>query len=165
MCLNEQLLSVSMSKHFLMLNIPYPGYPVSQSGQEVLGSQPAVSQQHWRFSPPPYQLHHCYLSGYPQGLPMPPTCFLHFTSTPTFPVYSLHPHRCLQCTMVRSGSRSLNPTPGSSTAWASTGQHLPAPGPLPHNGWWTGADSRAGATPGFPSDQLSPEVDQQPRRT
>jgi len=135
-----------------------PGHPVSQPEQEVLRSQPAVSQQHWRFSPPPHKLHHRYLSGHPQGLPVPPPCLLH--PTPTSPVHPLPPHCCLQCTMVRSGSRSVKPT-----AWASTGQHLPAAGPLPRHGWWAGPDSRSGAAPGFPSDQLSPEVRQQPGRT
>lgn len=142
-----------------------PGYPVSQSGQEVLCSQPAVYQQHWRFSPPPDKPHHRYLSGHPQGFPVPLPCLLHSTSTPASPVHSLRPHRRLQRAMVWSGSRPVNPTPGSSTAWASTCQHLPAPGPLSRYGWWTGPDSRAGTAPGFPSDQHSAEVSQQPRRT
>lgn len=149
----------------LSLSVKYPGYPVSQSGQEVLCSRPAVYQQHWRFSPPPYKPHHCYLSGRPQGLPVPLPRLLRSTSTPTSPVHPLHPHCRLQCTMVRSGSRPVNPTPGPSTAWASTGQHLPAPGPLPCHGRWAGPDSWAGAAPGFPSDQHSAEVCQQPRRT
>lgn len=157
---------VSMNKLFSSCKISTsPGYPVCQSGQEVLCSQPAVYQQHWRFSPPPYKPHHRYLSGRPQGLLVPPPCLLHSTPTPTPPVHPLHPHLRLQRTMVRSSSRPLNPTPGPSTAWASAGQHLPAPGSLPHHGWWTGPDSRAGTAPGFPSDQRSAEVSQQPRRT
>lgn len=124
-----------------------------------------MCQQHWRFSPPPYKPHHCYLSGCPQGLPVPPPCLLHSCSTPTSPVHPLRPHCCLQRTMVWSSSRPIDPTPGPSTARASTCQHLPAPGPLPHHGRWTGSDSRAGASPGFPSDQRSAEVSQQPRRT
>lgn len=124
-----------------------------------------MCQHHWRFSPPPYKPHHCYLSGCPQGLPGPPPCLLHSTSTPASPVHPLHPHRCLQCTMVWPSSRHINPTPGPSTARASTCQHLPAPEPLPRHGRWTGPGSQAGASPGFSSDQCSAEVSQQPRRT
>lgn len=67
--------------------------------------------------------------------------------------------------MVWSGSRPADSTPGPCTARASTCQHLPAPGPLPHHGRGTGPDSRAGAAAGFAPDQRSAEVSQQPRRT
>lgn len=139
-----------------------PGYSVSQSGQEILSSQSAVSQQHRRLCPPPHKPHHCYLSGRPQGLPVPPPCLLYPTPTPTTPVHPLHPDCCLQRTVVWSCPWFVKPTPGSSSAWASTGQHLPAPGSLPHP---AGPDSRAGPAPGFPSIQCPAEVSQQPRRT
>lgn len=142
-----------------------PGYPVSQSGQEVLCSEPAVCQQHWRFGPPPNKPHHGYLSGCPQGLPVPPPRLLRSTSTPTSPVHPLRPYRCLQCTMVRPSSRHINPTSGPSTTRASTCEHLPAPEPLPCHGRWTGPDPQTGSSPGFSSDQRSAEVSQQPRRT
>lgn len=148
-----------------MVYLFHPGHPVSQSGQEVLCSEPTVCQQHRRLRPPSNKPHHCYLSGCPQGLPLPPSCLFHSTSTPTSPVHPLHPHRCLQCSMVRSSSQPVHPTPGSCAAGASACQHLAAPGPLPCHSWGAGADSRAGASPGFPSGQRSAEVSQQPRRT
>lgn len=142
-----------------------PGHPVSQSGQEVLCSEPTVCQQHRRLRPPSNKPHHRYLSGCPQGLPLPPSCLFHSTSIPTSPVHPLHPHCCLQRSMVWSSSQHVHPTPGSCTAGASACQHLAAPGPLPCHSWGTGPDSRAGASPGFPSGQRSAEVSQQPRRT
>lgn len=122
-------------------------------------------QQHRRLSPPPFKPHHRYLSGRPQGLPVPSPCLLHSTSAPASPVHPLCPHPRLQRTMVRSGSRPADSAPGPCTARASTCQHLPAPGPLPHHGRGTGPDSRAGAAAGFTPDQRSAEVSQQPRRT
>lgn len=139
-----------------------PGRPVSQSGQEVLRSQPAVSQQPRRFSPPPRKLHHRYLSGHPQGVPVSPARLLR--PAPTSPVHPLHPLTRLQCTMVRSGSRPVE-SGSAAAARPPAGQHLPDAGPLPHRRWWTGPDPRAGAPPGLPPEQLSPEVSQQPRRT
>lgn len=136
------------------------GYPVSQSGSEVLCSKPAVRQQHRRLSPTTYKRHCRSFFSCAQGLPVPPSCFLHSTSTPASPVHPLHSHCCLQCTMVRSCPRTVGPTAESHAAWTPARQHLPALGPLPSHTWWTGPNSRAG----FPSDQHSAEICQQPRR-
>lgn len=122
-----------------------------------------MRQQHWRFSPPPYKLHRCYLSGCPQRLLVSPCCLLQSTSAS--PLHPLHTRHCLQCTVVRSSSRPVSPTANPSTAWASTCQHLSATGALPCNRRWTGPDSWTGPTPGFPSDQCSAKVSQQPRWT
>lgn len=135
-----------------------PGYPVSQSGEEVLCSKPAVCQQHRRLRPAPDQ-RHCFFSC-AHGLPVPPSCFLHSTSTPAAPVHPLHSHCCLQRTMVWSCSRSVGPAAESGAAWSPARQQLPAPGPLPSHAGSPGPDSRAGV----PSDQHSAEICQQPRR-
>lgn len=118
-----------------------------------------MRQQHRRLSPAAHQ-HRCrdLLSRAPR-LPVPPSCFLHSASSPAFPVHPLHSHRCLQRTVVWSRSRAVGPTAESHPRTPAR-QHLPALGPLPSHTRWTGPDSRAG----FPSDQHSAEVCQQPRR-
>lgn len=98
--LHRELKSNYLREKCLSLNFEWrfsspAGYPVSQSGQEVLRSQPAVSQQHRWFSPHPNKLQHRYLSGCPKGLFMPPSCLLHSTPTPASPVHPLHPNCCL----------------------------------------------------------------------
>lgn len=136
------------------------GYPVSQSGQEVLCSRPAVCQQHRRLSPPPHQCRCRYFLSRAQGLPVPPSCFLHSASTPASPVHPLHSRCCLQRTMVRSCSRTVGPAAEPRAARTPACQHLPALGPLPGHPWRTGPNSRAG----FPSDQHPAEICQQPGR-
>lgn len=118
-----------------------------------------MCQQHRGLSPATYK-HHCrYFFSCAQGFPVPLSCLLHSTSAPASPV-PLHSHCCLQCTVVWSCSRTVSPTAESHAGWTPARQHLPALGPLPSRAWWTGPDSRAG----FPSDQHSAEICQQPRR-
>lgn len=120
-----------------------------------------MCQQHWRLSPNTYKRHCRYFSSCAQGLPVPPSFFLHSTSATASPVHPVHPLCCVQCSVVGSCSRSVGPAAKPHAAWAPAGQHLPALGPLPGHARWTGPDSGAG----IPSDQHSAEICQQPRRT
>lgn len=136
------------------------GHPVGQSGQEVLRPQPAVRQHHRRLRPPPnYPLHRRrYLSGCPQELSVPPRS-RRLGSAPVRPLR--RPPCCLQRrAVVGSSSQSVGAAAGT-----SAGQHLPAPGTLPHIGGRPGPDPRPGAPPGLPPSQCAAEVRQQPRRT
>lgn len=120
-----------------------------------------MCQQHWRLSPNTYKRHCRYFSRCAQGLPVPPSCFLHSASAPRSPVHPLHPPGCIQCPVVRSCSWTVGPTAEPHAAWTPARQHLPALGPLPSHAGGTGPDSRAG----IPSNQHSAEICQQPRRT
>lgn len=137
------------------------GHPVSQSGSEVLCSKPAVCQQHRKLSPAPHQRHIRCCSRRAQGLPVPPSRFLHPSPAPASPLHPLPPHCCLQRTVVWTCSRAVGPAADLHAARTPAGQHLPALGPLPSHARWPGPDPRTG----FSSDQHSAEICQQPRRT
>lgn len=137
------------------LSSPPAGYPVGQSGQEVLCSQPAVSLQHRRLCPPPCKPHQRYLSGCQKRLPLPPSRLLCPAPTPAPPVYPLCPQCRLHHPVVRSGSQ--HDEPAASTTAASLSQRLPASGALrPSTGPSTG-------TGPLPAHCHSAEVSEQPR--
>lgn len=149
LALEANLLSGFRNAFILKLSF-LTGYPVSRSEQEVLGSQPVVSQQSGRLRPPPCKPRLRYLSRGPQGLLVPPSSLLHSTRT----LHPLHADSRLQRTVVWSGSVQRP----SSTA----GEHLSAPRPLPHPaGPYSGAPPAAGVS----SEQHHAEVSQQPRGT
>lgn len=137
-------------QHFVILKLSFlSGYPVSRSEQEILSSQPIMSQQFRRVRPPPCKPRLRYLSRSPQGLLVPPSSLLHSTHT----LHPLHPDSCLQRTMVRPSSQPVKRASG--TGAASAGEHLSASGPLPHP---TGPYSRAPPSAGFPCEQRNAEV-------
>lgn len=134
---------------------PPAGYPVRQPRQEVLGSQPTLSQQRRRVRPSPCKPHQCYLSGCQKKLPLPPSCLLHSPTTPAAPVYPLCPQCRLHRAVVRSSSQHVEPA--ASTNPASLGQRLPASGDLSPS---TGPTTR---TRPLPAHCHSAEVSEQPR--